>query len=642
MSSSSPSKCKPKLPQLAGSAEPESRKPGTSRATNNIWKMFLLFVAVGLLNTVYVTKFVLRPEEENQRHDLELYDSFTEEGSTNSTDAIMQDFFVKLRAQNDTKGHQFSFASQNEDAPNHVRVKAHKNIDTTTNVTTATGTDKEEAEVKYIPRVPTKKKRRENEKNKKGGRRRHKKHQNKTYSPEQKEKWKVKETTPMSNISNAIFYKDIPQEFLVEDPSAFVWDRPELMIPEWLKDYFRWHRWKRSTWNDAAEKGDSSWMNSERWMISQCLLSQDKRKCGGTADRLKPIPILLRVAYENKRVFLIRWTRPAPLEEFLLPPKGGFDWRIPPALEEYVENKKKGKRLTTRALILEYAATGLSFMRARYQTGQPADSYNKLVFNPNSTEIGALDDQDEFGFENLFSRVWRVCFTPSPPIQDILKSRLSSLGLVPNEYVASHLRALYATDERPIEEIHRFTENALACATKIYPGVPIFFASDAGQALEYAQGYNGKEVYDINKQSIKLKVLTAGDSVLSPSSAETAKNDNKNASAIPHPWHLDSYIGPVENFYDTFVDIYMLAMAGCVTYGKGGYGHWGMLIGGHIKCQSRQVFIGRRRANSKGFCKFTSTTESFENITTTFHNNHPSVFGNGDPQSGPIFLPPVE
>ncbi len=665
----------------------EGRRVGPAMTIDNMWKMFLLFVVLGILNNVYVTQHVLLPQFESYRYDLQLYYSFTGEDYANSTAievankfpkefrnsrvaairnnqkmAAARDHFAEIRrkgfnstAPKTRQFHNISFLKPNRNSPNLVpgkalepnfvhtnvpkRDNAPKEIDATIKVpkrdnapkeVDAIDSTKESENIEYTPRAKAKKKKKKHHKD-------HKKDENRTYSPEQLAKWAVNETVTMPNISNSIFYRDIPEEFLAEDPSTFLWDQPELRVPQWMKDYFRWHRWKRSTWKDPTDDSNEDWRESERWMISQCLMSQDRRKCGGTADRLKPIPTLLRAAYENKRVFLIRWTRPAPLEQFLSPPAGGFDWRIPPALDEYIEDEKKGKRYSTRGLILKFAPSGLSLLRVRYQTGSPDESYNNLVFDENSTEIGSRDNQDEFGYDPIFSRLWRVMFTPSPPIQKLLHSKLSSLGLVPNEYVGSHLRALYRVEDRPVNIINMFTENALACATQIYPGVPIFFASDAAQALEYAQSFNEKEVLDYyNDQTIKLKVLTAAD-------GKKTNDDGKGNSTLNHPWHLDSYIGPVENFYDTFVDIYMLAMAGCVTYGTGGYGHWGMLIGGHTQCHLLQFKNLNRLTNpDKELCKFRATTETFESITKNFHSSHPSVFGNGDPKSGPLVLPPME
>jgi hypothetical protein len=58
-------------------------------------------------------------------------------------------------------------------------------------------------------------------------------------------------------------------------------------------------------------------------LIIQCLQGVDT-KCGGTADRLKPMLYLLRKAAEMKRFLVIDWTKPCRLEEFLVPPKGGM------------------------------------------------------------------------------------------------------------------------------------------------------------------------------------------------------------------------------------------------------------------------------------------------------------------------------
>jgi hypothetical protein len=39
--------------------------------------------------------------------------------------------------------------------------------------------------------------------------------------------------------------------------------------------------------------------------------------CGGTADRLKPLPSLLRVAASSKRYLLIHWSRRYKPKDFL-------------------------------------------------------------------------------------------------------------------------------------------------------------------------------------------------------------------------------------------------------------------------------------------------------------------------------------
>jgi len=414
------------------------------------------------------------------------------------------------------------------------------------------------------------------------------------------------------------------------------------------------------------------WWKSERWLISQCLKEQDQRKCGGTSDRLKPIATLLKIAYDYKRVFLIRWTRPALLEEFLQPPEGGFDWRVPPELLGAIGDKSNGKRLSTVKPLSSYSRGGMALIRSRLQLNDPGGKYDGMMTaeenNKTTTTTTALSF-DEPSHDTVFSSVWKVSFTPAPAVQKILRSSLARLGLVPNGYTAAHLRALYAVDSRPTKLIHRFTRNALACATEAFSGVPIFFASDAAIALEHARSFDGTDVFDGDNKDegryTSLRVATAGDGDIAEKSMAQRDTD---PSAIEQqqqqhrpqkePWHLDSYTGPVENFYDTFVDLYLLAMARCVTYNKGGYGHWGMLIGGHTSCAKPQAII-KSGYKAADLCRFRARVASDEDgDQKTNHgddsvgtqNNSASgqaglslsssVFGN-DGDAGPIFLPPM-
>ena len=97
-----------------------------------------------------------------------------------------------------------------------------------------------------------------------------------------------------------------------------------VLIPSWMKDYFKWHHETRSTltpdrWKDPATR--------PKLLILQCL--QSNRKCGGLADRLKPLPLLLLGAHRTQRLFFVRWSRPCPLEELFMnvPDQGLLDWR---------------------------------------------------------------------------------------------------------------------------------------------------------------------------------------------------------------------------------------------------------------------------------------------------------------------------
>lgn len=441
--------------------------------------------------------------------------------------------------------------------------------------------------------------------------------------------WTYKETAPNpKNVTGDKYYRTIPKEFLVQNDAYYLWDKDEYktILPEWMKDYFRWHRYKRSSFGEL--KGES-WM-TERWFIVQCLIEQDKRKCGGTSDRLKPIPVLLKIAYDTKRILLIRWTKPSMLEEFLVPPVGGFDWRVPKIMADAItasdDPNISGKRLTTILTISQYAEGGMSLIRTRYQTTTPGNIYNNLIFGndngqSNTTIIIRQQEQQQFlqqqpNFDTVFSYVWKIMFTPSLPISQRIQSKLDRMELRPNHYVASHFRALYAKDKRSDELLRKFTTNALACATQIRPNVPIFFTSDSSFATKYAIQYDTMQQHNITV-----------------------------VSSIPDPnppWHLDSFLGPINNFYDTFIDLYLIALAGCVTYSKGGYGHWGLLIGGNVHCQLRQFFIGYTPKKEDDLCEFSSTFSALES-----DNNEQDEEGIQDTyrygnDNGPLFLPPMK
>jgi hypothetical protein len=431
-------------------------------------------------------------------------------------------------------------------------------------------------------------------------------------------RWELEESAPMPNVSNLLYYRNLTTEggaagALVPN----LWD-DDPALPQWMKDYLTWHQWKRRHW------GDLKHWKSERWLVMQCLMDQDAKKCGGTSDRLKSFPVLLKIAYQSKRILLIRWTRPAPLEEFLLPPLGGLDWRVPnnTHLMEAIHNISNGKRVSPIKLIKPYSVRGVSMLRTRYQTSSAHKVYNDLVV-----------ESGEPTFNTVFPHVWRYFFTPSPPVAAAIRSKLDAHGLVPNGYVAAHLRALYAvegTEDQPPERyIQMFAENALACATELRPGVPIFFASDSAEATAHA--------------------VAIGTGVVPPKDYVTGQGSQRRTevavppvySSVPDPnppWHLDMYLGPPFKFYDTFVDLYLMALAGCVTYNKGGYGHWAVLIGGNLNCSLEQETMGRGRSISKP-CHFRGYKGEASAAVATFGTVEQS---STRIWTKPLLLPPMD
>ena len=81
---------------------------------------------------------------------------------------------------------------------------------------------------------------------------------------------------------------------------------------------------------------------------------------------------------------------------------------------------------------------------------------------------------------------------------------------------------------------------------------------------------------------------------------------------------------------DAFVDLYILAQADCVTYNKGGYGVFGLLLNRNVTCGFRQDAMGRPRIRRP--CHWVSgdpstwTNETRRNLPESRIINHDPIY----------------
>ena len=163
-------------------------------------------------------------------------------------------------------------------------------------------------------------------------------------------------------------------------------------------------------------------------------------------------------------------------------------------------------------------------------------------------------------YEEIFHDVWRTMFTPSIPIRNIIEQHLHHFNLRPGEYASAHLRGRFGKILRSGYQFHRMAVNAINCASNLRPQGPIYFATDSKMVTDYVVG------------------------TLSPS-----RSTRIVALQREHdPLHLDKAPGwqnrSASEYYDTFVDLYLLALSKCVTYNIGGYGEWGLWMSRHPNC----------------------------------------------------------
>jgi hypothetical protein len=171
------------------------------------------------------------------------------------------------------------------------------------------------------------------------------------------------------------------------------------------------------------------------------------------------------------------------------------------------------------------------------------EPFMTVRFQSHSAGAEYFDENRPYGptFDEVYHELWRMVFTPVPLIQKIIEDKMEETGLVPGQYAAAHVRALYGIEERELFYIRDWTFNSLNCASMLYPGGPTFFASDSSIAVAFAEYYG-----DLKKSKIVVR-----------------KHDNP-------PLHVDKtskWRGrKASDYYDTFVDLYLLGMSRCVTY----------------------------------------------------------------------------
>jgi hypothetical protein len=312
-----------------------------------------------------------------------------------------------------------------------------------------------------------------------------------------------------------------------------------LVIAQWMKNYFGWHKKQLSFLNESRN------LTEHRILVMRCLQIEDF--CGGTADRLRPVPLALRLAHKYNRLLFIKWERPAPLEEFLHPPEGGLDWRMPEWLDKKVRFRRYPYIVKTQSMDRILRERKNMFMvDMRYQSADQGNTY----YNENREE-------NEPSYETVYSDVWRILFEPAPAVRSLIQQYTTNLGLNGVDYTSLHIRSMYQNNRA----FHKpMLENAVHCAFALNRST-IFIASDNGNATRYAVEYAkqfGKAVARLDEK--EPLHLDRGTQYL-----KAVGTQQENVTA--------------KDFYDTWVDLYLMSGSSCISHGIGGFGWWTGLIG---------------------------------------------------------------
>jgi hypothetical protein len=330
-------------------------------------------------------------------------------------------------------------------------------------------------------------------------------------------------------------------------------------IPDWMKEYMDYHT------EVVQNLTPQNWVE-HKYLVLRCYRKDDR--CGGLSDRLKPVPLILLAAQRSQRILFIDWDRPVELQNFLVPPRNGFQW-LPPRFLASIFRSSASNEMVSRA----------SYIISKAQTSNAVQVHTHLQdFRGGETQF---DEQlGQGSFQAVYHDLFRIFFEPSPGIQALIDRHLirepsskvvfSRESLIEGQYSVAHYRAEYGKEiqRHPIlsdpDFLTNIAINAVRCASELQTSsVPIYFASDNPLAL--------KTVRQL-AQAVDYPIVTF-----------------HREEDIPK--HLDKYDNDTRpsDYYSTFVDLYLAGSGRCVTYGRGGFGRFASLLSFNATCSSKHV-----------------------------------------------------
>lgn len=332
-------------------------------------------------------------------------------------------------------------------------------------------------------------------------------------------------------------------------------------LPIWMQEYVAWHRVQ------IASLTEENW-RSHKFLVARCL--DIDQACGGVSDRLKSLPVLVLLASQSRRILLIHWSRPARLEEFLIPNKLSLNWSRP----DFVPVKGLGTRLYTKLTTLVKATvetnSTVPVVCTRLQDQHGGSEY----YNAHALNAGT-----DRAFRKVFRSLFFSVFAPSPAVLQQLF--LDAPYWAANSYVAAHLRANYG--DRPLEgdQLRDVSINTVNCASHLVFPVSIGHASD---------------------QQTRSSIGFLSDSFQASKYVDAFAKENhhnvyaftEHASGAEEPLHLDKAgSANAADYRSIFVDLLFMANARCIVHGQGGFGRMGVLLSHDPTCFLQMVENGK-------------------------------------------------
>jgi len=287
-----------------------------------------------------------------------------------------------------------------------------------------------------------------------------------------------------------------------------------------------------------------------------------------------------------------KYSTPFPLEDFLVPPQGGFDWRLPTEYCE-LEWEQYANRSWTRYRNERRVAWHEMIER-------PEHIGTRFIFANTNLAIrkvgGVFQQETGEDLDDLWPGIFRRFFIPSPALRDVIKKVVSQNGLVPGTYAAAHVRARFPVglgkikyrggneisgvdfdDSVTKDWVTKIGDNAVKCATVAMPDTKhVYVASDSFELSKYFMNKNNTTNASSSSPADPTQTVSV---VMRPDYETNAKHFNGD---LPGPDTNSS------EYFSTFVDLWLLSHSKCLAHGLGGFGHFASVLSGyHNSCRVR-------------------------------------------------------
>lgn len=364
-------------------------------------------------------------------------------------------------------------------------------------------------------------------------------------------------------------------------------------LPTWLSEYFDWHNRMRHKYPGDKILTDPK---APGVIIKNCAY-----KCGGLHDRLGHLGWDLLLANQTRRILLIHWCTPAPIEHFLVPNK--VDWTLPRSSfldDRLFSNTTKVHIHCDRAVeewtmlfdgYVEYIQGDAFFTEhvdIAIDRATKGDLKDKKIlrykvlgddFKLKQRLMERHNESDPISWSDSFSSAFWTLFKPSEGLQRALGDAFKELQLsIPADYNAPPFYALHVRVRHPRghvgvaieakggaggargvdkfglefrDEAKTFAvgvaEHALQCARKMHLQKHSFFSETY---IFYADSEELVDYVGQNYQSKGIRVQNMTGTVL----------------------HIDRQHGhPPDSYYSAFIDLFVAAHADCIVFGAGNY-----------------------------------------------------------------------